>query len=59
MNQLDKAERQLARIGENKTLNVNNTREVFRTRSVQLMTVVIKFFDSALRYFAYGPFRTT
>jgi hypothetical protein len=57
MGQLDAAAHQLTRITENKAIRESKPRSIFRKRSIQLMTKAVKFFDSALRYFADGYFR--
>jgi hypothetical protein len=50
---------QLSRIAENKSLSVSNDRERFRMKAIELMTAIIKFFDSALLYFGRGSLRNT
>jgi len=59
MEQLKIAGDQLARITENKSLDVSNDRERFRTKAIELTTAIIKFFDSALLYFGRGSLRNT
>jgi hypothetical protein len=48
---------QLARIAENKALSVSNDRGRFHMKAIELMTAIIKFFDSALLYFGRGSLR--
>jgi hypothetical protein len=50
---------QLARIAENKSLGVSNDRKQFRMKAIELITAIIKFFDSALLYFGRGSLRNT
>ena len=52
MDELSRASDQLARIGENRALKSGDIGEQLRAKSVILMTKAIRFYDSALCYFA-------
>ena len=57
MRKLADAEDQLRRIAENKAPRVDGSRILFRKKSIQLMTAVVKFFHSALQYFGASHLR--
>jgi len=52
LDHLSKASDQLARISENRALKSGDLGEQLRAKSVVLMTEAIRFYDSALCYFA-------
>ena len=56
--QLRRIEYQAARIAENQNfdLNIESTRNLMREKSIELMTGIVKFFDSALLYFGHQFF---
>jgi len=51
MRTLSMIEDQLHRISENKALEKENIRQFFRTRTIKLMTAMLRYLNSALEYY--------
>ena len=56
--QLQRIEYQSARIAENPNfdLNMNLTRNLMREKSIELLTAIVEFFNSALLYYKHNFF---